>query len=86
MDALSLAILFHRNYERLAPSFGYATRDDTKQFDPSTPNGRLMVAVCAEILSMQASAEQNAQADLPVCYLCEQPMSWSEVAHQKCLL
>lgn len=40
---------FHEAYERLAPEFGYATRDDTKEFDPTTPNGRLMVAVMKEI-------------------------------------
>lgn len=44
-----IARLFHDTYERLAPSFGYETRDDTKQFDPESPNGRLMVAVCGEV-------------------------------------
>ncbi len=46
-DALEMAVFFHETYERLAPSFGYATREDTKQFDPSSNNGRLMQAVCA---------------------------------------
>lgn len=49
-DALNLAIEFHETYERLAPSFGYETRKETRAFDPSTPNGRLMVAVCGELL------------------------------------
>lgn len=44
-----LAHLFHDTYERLASSFGYETRTDTRQFDPATPNGRLMIAVCSEI-------------------------------------
>jgi hypothetical protein len=48
---LALAIEFHDTYERLAPSFGYETRPDTKAFDPTTPNGRLMTAVCGELLS-----------------------------------
>lgn len=48
-DALALAIRFHETYERLAPSFGYETRPDTRAFDPESKNGRLMVAVCAEI-------------------------------------
>ena len=48
--AHSLAIRFHDTYERLAPEFGYETRPDTKQFDPDPPNGRLMIAVCGELL------------------------------------
>jgi hypothetical protein len=66
MDALKLAILFHETYERLAPSFGYETRDDTKKFDETSKNGRLMVAVCGEILSTLKAAQQSAPADLPV--------------------
>jgi hypothetical protein len=50
MDDLKLAILFHETYERLAPSFGYETRDDTKKFDKNSKNGKLMIAVCREIL------------------------------------
>jgi hypothetical protein len=48
-DAEQLARRFHDTYERLAPSFGYETRDDTKVFDPASKNGRLMVAVCGEL-------------------------------------
>jgi hypothetical protein len=48
---LQLAELFHETYERLAPSFGYDTRPDTRAFNPETPNGRLMVAVCRKILA-----------------------------------
>lgn len=47
---LDLAKLFHETYERLAPSFGYQTRPETRQFKPDSPNGRLMIAVCEEIL------------------------------------
>lgn len=48
--ALELATRFHDIYERLAPQFGYETRQDTKHFDPTSPNGQLMQAVAAEIL------------------------------------
>jgi len=44
-----IARLFHDTYERLAPEFGYETREDTKVFDPESKNGKLMIAVCAEI-------------------------------------
>lgn len=48
--ALRLAMKFHDYYERLAPDFGYETRDETRQFDAESANGRLMVAVCDLIL------------------------------------
>lgn len=45
-----LARAFHNIYEELAPQFGYETRTETRQFDPTTPNGRLMIAVCERII------------------------------------
>jgi hypothetical protein len=44
-DAEWLARWFHDTYERLAPEFGYTTREETRQFDPKAPNGKLMIAV-----------------------------------------
>jgi hypothetical protein len=54
-----LALLFHNTYEKLAPSFGYETRQDTKEFDFKSNNGKLMVAVCAEILKWQQEQDKN---------------------------
>lgn len=48
---LDLAIYFHETYERLAPSFGYETREETRQFDNNSKNGMLMVAVCEVVLN-----------------------------------
>lgn len=48
--ARELAILFHEIYERLAPEFGYTTREDTRVFDEKSPNGKLMIAVFTELL------------------------------------
>jgi len=45
-----LAKLFHDTYERLAPEFGYKTREDTKEFNPNSPNGKLMIAVCKIVI------------------------------------
>ena len=50
-DPVVLARAFHDAYERLAPSFGYVTREDTRVFDPASPNGRLMIAVATEVLA-----------------------------------
>jgi len=50
MNAVELAKLFHDTYEELAPSFGYETRTETRQFNETTPNGKLMIAVCGVIL------------------------------------
>lgn len=44
-----LAELFHALYESKAPEFGYETKDETKAFDPESPNGKLMIAVAHEI-------------------------------------
>jgi len=50
LSPLDLAQLFHETYERLASNFGYQTRPETRSFRPDTPNGRLMIAVAAELL------------------------------------
>lgn len=55
IDALSLAIMFHHHYERLAPSKGYDTRVETRVFDPESPNGKLMVATCESVLAALAT-------------------------------
>lgn len=51
MNAELIAEKFHEAYERLAPSFGYTTREDTRAFDPDSANGKLMIAVCAEVFA-----------------------------------
>lgn len=52
MNAEQLAILFHDTYERLAPQFGCETRTETRLFDSNSPNGKLMISVCQEILAL----------------------------------
>ncbi len=50
-----LAKLFHETYERLAPHFGYETRQETaiawEAIPATSPNKRLMIAVCRELLA-----------------------------------
>lgn len=60
-----LARRFHETYERLAPQFGYETRAETKQFDPTSANGRLMIAVAADLIeSLQSElAKQRARIE-----------------------
>jgi len=53
MSAEQLARKFHDAYERLAPNFGYETRKETREFDPTAANGRLMIATCAELSGEQ---------------------------------
>lgn len=57
VKAFKLARQFHECYERLAPSFGYETRKETRAFDPHSPNGQLMIAVCRELI--EKSAEET---------------------------
>jgi len=61
VDLLSvreLAKKFHEVYERLAPNFGYETRLDTRQFDPASPNGRLMISAIQEVMAVMGSDTQ----------------------------
>jgi len=53
-DAEAIARLFHEAYERLAPAFGYETREATRRPWEQVPerNKRLMVAATAEVLAM----------------------------------
>jgi hypothetical protein len=48
-EAEALARMFHETYESLAEVAGYETRLETRSFNLESPNGRLMVLVCAEI-------------------------------------
>lgn len=60
--AEALARQFHEAYERLAPSFGYTTREASAKPWVEVPekNKRLMVAVCAELLTRSALAAERA--------------------------
>lgn len=52
MSAEELARLFHEAYERLAPSFGYQTREESAVPWSQVPerNKQLMIAVAGEVL------------------------------------
>lgn len=58
-NPISLARQFHETYERLAPSFGYSTREETRKFDPESSNGKLMIAVCNELLNGKSRIEMS---------------------------
>lgn len=52
---------FHETYERTAPQFGYKTRTESAKpwEELPEPNRRLMIAVCAEVLSRFAEYRQG---------------------------
>ena len=63
-----LARTFHNAYERLAPSFGYQTRDDSRQPWEEVPeqNRKLMVATAEAViaqLGLVASGSEGATRD-----------------------
>lgn len=64
LGALALARRFHEAYERLAPQYGYTTRPESAVPWERVPesNRRLMVAVCAEMLSALAPAASSGGA------------------------
>ena len=52
MTAEELARFFHDTYERLAPDYGYKTREESAVPWEDVPqdNKQLMTATCAEVL------------------------------------
>ncbi len=59
MVCRAYAELLHEQYEELAPDFNYETREDTRQFDPESKNGRLMIATMNIFLKDVADHLQN---------------------------
>ncbi|MBX3046959.1 MAG: hypothetical protein KF698_08195 [Anaerolineales bacterium] len=87
-DLEKLARSFHEAYETLAPSFGYVTRAETREFDPNSANGRLMMAVCEVVLGeegkrirsagrIEGLEEAAAIADTEIKTVYEEPMAYS---------
>jgi hypothetical protein len=64
-DAESVAKLFHEAYERLAPAFGYETREATRVPWEQVPerNKHLMIAATAEVLAMLFPPEEVSTSD-----------------------
>lgn len=62
MSNKDLARLFHDTYEKLAPLFDYETRTDTREFDPDSRNGQLMIAVCAHVRAALAARSVPGEA------------------------
>ena len=50
-EILEITKNFHDMYEKLASEYTYETREDTKVFDISSNNGKLMYATVNEIVS-----------------------------------
>ena len=64
-DAESVAKMFHEAYERLAPAFGYETREATRVPWEKVPerNKRLMIAATAEVLAMLFQPEEQTASE-----------------------
>jgi hypothetical protein len=61
VSPLEMARCFHETYERLAPHYGYATREATREFNAHSDNGRLMIAVCAEIIAAYSVSQPRVE-------------------------
>lgn len=69
MDAEFMAKMFHENYEELAPSFGYKTREASAKpwFEVPEQNRKLMIAVAGRVLSvMKKQTEEDCVEDCSV--------------------
>ena len=62
MESIELAALFHSLYEKYAPEYGYITKKETRDFKAHTPNGKLMIRVCQEILTNLAEKDNEIAA------------------------
>lgn len=51
---------FHDTYEVFAPLFGYETRKETRTFDPTSNNGRLMIATIEGVIEPLLTHAQEA--------------------------
>jgi len=83
MDEVKLAKLFHQVYEDLAPSFGYGTRTDTKEFDENSKNGKLMIATCKAILPEIKASQFDALVSLQTADLATEVKNDIEQRIQK---
>ena len=81
MEAEQLARQFHDAYERLAPHYGYETRNDTRSFNPDSPNGRLMIAVCGEIIERLTLTDEEREAIEFKAAYC---VTVADQMHQRC--
>ena len=64
MEGKELALSFHILYERLAPEYDYKTQKATKKFDENSANGKLMIAVCNELLPNLRARIKQLEVDL----------------------
>lgn len=67
LTAEQLAEKFHETYERLAPSYGYKTREESAKpwADVPEKNKQLMIAVCQELITHYSNIDEidrNARA------------------------
>jgi hypothetical protein len=68
MTAEELAEFFHTTYERLAPQYGYKTREESAVPWSEVPddNKQLMIATCAEVLRKLDPLTALAARDRPL--------------------
>lgn len=70
-----LAWCFHEAYERLAPDFGYVTRPESRSWDETSTNAKLMIAVAADVMrglrpkgaASQPTVQQSIVRKCPMC-------------------
>ena len=86
IPAEELANKFHDEYERLAPQFGYETREETRTFNKTSPNGRLMIAVCSEVIDwLESCNKKEPMSDKKAMHVrvrladAERTLEWREV-------
>ena len=62
-----IAQKFHDTYEFLAPEYGYITKEETREWDAESPNGKLMIATVKAVmcgLVFQLEEGEKAKAEI----------------------
>lgn len=82
-EAYKLARRFHELYETTAPAFGYQTREETKEFDPESANGRLMAFVCSELVKEEIEKYEITKKKIAEKRLTQSDMKY-KMTHTDC--
>ena len=85
LSPLKLASIFHDTYEAFAPAYGYETRKETRDFEPESPNGKLMEVVCKFIIDTEITQALTDQRTALLTELRDSGLLEEKVNYFRCM-